>query len=169
MRLLLLVMITYISSAAIAQSNETDKTAKEQISQLKFLTGSWKGKGWMMMADGKKHFFDQTEKVQFKLDQTLLLIEGNGTEDGKPIHNALAVVNWNAKDNQYTFRSWLATGRAGEFKGEIKDGKFYWYPNANMQYIIYLNEKGQWYEIGEMKRNDKWFRFFEMTLDKEAE
>ncbi|RYG33508.1 MAG: hypothetical protein EOO01_33145 [Chitinophagaceae bacterium] len=167
MRILIIIMAIMLSLASFAQPIQTDSVASKQIGQLKFLTGSWKGNGWMMMADGKKHFFDQTEKVQFKLDQTLLLIEGNGAAEGKPIHNALAIVNWNAKDNQYTFRSWLSTGRGSEFKAEMKDGKFYWYPNTNMQYIIYLNEKGQWYEFGEIKRKEEWVRFFEMTLDKE--
>lgn len=121
----------------------------------------------MMMQDGKKYTFDQTEKVQFKLDETALLIEGNGTSAGRNIHNALAIVNWDKNTNQYKFRSWLATGMSGEFKAEVKDGKFYWYPMDNMQYIIWLNEKGQWYEIGEIRRNNEWYRFFEMTLDKE--
>jgi hypothetical protein len=35
-----------------------------------------------------------------------------------------------------------------------------------MRYIIYLNDKGQWHETGEMKRENDWFQFFEMTLDK---
>ncbi len=35
-----------------------------------------------------------------------------------------------------------------------------------MRYIITLNEKGQWFEIGEMERNNEWFKFFEMTLDR---
>jgi hypothetical protein len=35
-----------------------------------------------------------------------------------------------------------------------------------MRYIIFLNEKGQWYEKGEMKRDAGWFQFMEMTLNK---
>ena len=167
MRPLFFLTCFFICMASAAQNFETDKANQEHVRQLGFLVGNWKGKGWMMMQDGKKHFFDQTEKVQFKLDETALLIEGNGTAEGRNIHNAMAIVNWNKAANVYSFRSWLASGLGGEFKGEIKEGKFYWYPNANMQYIIWLNEKGQWFEIGEMKRNNEWFRFFEMTLDKE--
>lgn len=35
-----------------------------------------------------------------------------------------------------------------------------------MRYIIGLNDKGQWYETGEFKKDDEWNHFFEMTLNK---
>jgi hypothetical protein len=40
----------------------------------------------MMGRDGSKHEFTQTEKVQFKLDSTALLIEGLGTDQGQLVH-----------------------------------------------------------------------------------
>ena len=82
------------------------------------------------------------------------------------IHNAMAIVSYNKKGANYTFQSYLQNGRKGEFKGELLDGKFYWYPSVNMRYIIELNEKDQWYEIGEIKRDEIWYQFFEMTLDR---
>jgi len=54
-----------------------------------------------------------------------------------------------------------------EFKAEIIGNKLYWYPNENVRYIIWKNEKEQWYEKGEYKRENSWNQFFEMTLDKE--
>jgi hypothetical protein len=164
----LLFFCAIISLSLSAQNPETDKGIQEKMNLLSFLKGNWKGKGWIMRSDGK-HTFDQTEKVQFKLDHTVMLIEGNGMAEGKNIHNALAVISWNKESNNYNFQSWLATGQSGKFKAEIKDNKLYWYPSDNMQYVIWLNEKGQWAETGEMKRNNEWFRFFEMTLDKERE
>ena len=59
----------------------------------------------------------------------------------------------------------LQNGQKGEFKGELIDGKFYWYPNENVRYVIWQNEKKQWYEKGEFKREGNWTQFFEMTLD----
>lgn len=161
------VLFLCMTVSSTAQKVDTDKASQEKIQQLGFLTGNWKGKGWMMMQDGKKYTFDQTEKVQLKLDETVLLIEGNGMSYGRNIHNALAIVSWNKTSNQFDFRSWLATGMNGAFKAELKDKKLYWYPMENMQYIIWINEKGQWYETGEIKRNNEWVQFFEMTLDKE--
>lgn len=163
---LILVLSIFFVTNSFCQSYQTDATSKSEVSKLAFITGQWKGQGWMMMAGGKKSVFDQTENIQFKLDSTAILIEGLGKNDGKVIHNAMAIVSYNKEDKNYVFQSYLQNGRRGEFKGELIDGKFYWYPNKNMRYIIELNEKDQWYEIGEMKRGDDWYQFFEMTLDR---
>ncbi len=151
---------------AFAQINETDLTAKKEIKNLGFMVGDWEGSGWMLGKDGQKHNFDQTEKVQFKLDSTIILVEGMGKSGGKVIHDALAIIKFNKDEKSYSFNSQLANGRGGTFKGELNDEKFYWYPNENMRYIISINEKGQWFEIGEMNRNGNWFQFFEMSLDR---
>lgn len=109
----------------------------------------------------------QTETISFKIDSTAILIEGLGTSNGKVVHNAMAILSYNKADNNYTFHSYLANGREGKFKAELIDSKLYWYPMDNMRYIIFLNEYGQWYETGEMKRGEDWFQFFEMTLDRQ--
>ncbi|MEQ8532897.1 MAG: hypothetical protein RIB86_13680, partial [Imperialibacter sp.] len=92
--------------------------------------------------------------------------EGKGTAEGKVIHNAMAIISWNKTDNNYSFYSYLSTGRKSEFKGELIEEAFYWYPADNMRYIISINDKGQWYEKGEINMGTSWFQFFEMTLDK---
>ena len=120
-----------------------------------------------MGRDGQKHPFNQTETIRFKLDSTAILIEGLGKSNEQVTHNAMAIVTYNRSENNYNFRSYLSTGRTGDFKAELIDGKFYWYPNDNMRYIIYLNDNGQWYETGEMSSDNAWFQFFEMTLDKQ--
>jgi hypothetical protein len=160
-------VLLFVTSTINAQNLETDKEAQKAISQLEFIVGDWAGTGWMMGRDGQKHTFDQTEKIKFKLDSTAVLIEGLGKSYGEIIHNALAIVTYNKAEENFTFRSYLSNGRGGDFKAELMDRQFYWYPNENMRYIIYLNDKGQWYETGEMKRGNEWFQFFEMTLDKQ--
>jgi hypothetical protein len=160
----LLSLILTIS--AYGQTPVTDSQAKEEVSKLSFIVGNWEGEGWMMGRDGTKHPFKQTEKIQFKLDSTAVLIEGLGTNQGQVIHNALAIVTFNKEEENYTFNSFLSSGRGGSFEAKLVDDKFHWYPNENMRYIISLNEKGQWYERGEMNREGNWFQFFEMTLDK---
>ena len=163
--ILLLSMIVF--SYANAQPVQTDQVAKRNVSKLAFMEGNWAGNGWRYSPDGQKHTFEQTEKVQFKLDSTALLIEGHGTSKGKTIHDAMAVITFDKEKQNYRFSSNLSDGKGGIFSGEIIDGKFYWYPNDFIRYIIAINENGQWHEIGEMNRNGNWFQFFEMTLDKE--
>ena len=166
---LVFLVLASLCSPAWGQNFETDTEAQAEISKLRFIVGEWEGTGWMMGRDGKKHLFNQTEKVQFKIDSTALLIEGMGKTGGKTTHNALAIVSFDKEAGHYNFRSYLSSGRKGSFKAELKENKFYWYPRENMRYIIYLNDKGQWYELGEMNRGGQWFQFFEMTLDKKED
>lgn len=165
--ILIIVMALFLFSfESYSQEAETDKEAQEAITKLEFIVGNWAGTGWTMGRHKQKHTFSQTERISFKLDSTAILIEGLGKHNEKIIHNAMAVVTYNKIDKNYNFQSYLSTGTGGNFSAELKDRKFYWYPNENMRYIIYLNDKGQWYEIGEIKRENEWFQFFEMTLDK---
>jgi hypothetical protein len=149
-----------------AQATQTDQVSQAAIQTLEFLVGDWKGSGWIMGRDGERHPFDQTEKVQFKLDSTVILVEGLGKTGGIVTHNALAVISFDKAEQNFSFRSYLSTGLGGTFTGEVIEDSFYWYPNENMRYIIRINEDGQWFEKGEMNRGGEWFQFMEMILDR---
>lgn len=151
-------------STLLAQQ-EIDKLSVEMLKKLDFITGKWSGSGWIIDQEGIKREFSQTENIQYKINGTALLIEGEGKAQGKIIHSAMAIVTYNKEKGSYDFRSYLFTGRSTLFTGEIIDNKFYWYPTESSRYIIGLNEKGQWYETGEIKRNGEWIQFFEMVLD----
>ena len=162
-----LISIILLTTLTHAQDMETDQSNKTEVSKLAFIVDDWKGNGWMMGQDGQKHSFDQTESISFKLDSTAILVQGLGKANGKVIHNAMAIITYNKADNNYNFHSYLANGREEKFKAELKEKELHWYPMDNMRYIIFINEKGQWCEKGEMKRGEQWFQFFEMTLDKQ--
>ncbi len=159
---LVLVCATQLS----AQTNESDTAAKSAIRKLGFLTGAWEGEGWRMGPDGMKHTFQQKEHIQFKLDSTLILIEGMGTANEKVIHNAMAIITRNDTAGNYTFSSYLQNGNKGNFKAELKEEMLYWYPNEHMRFRIWMDPEGKWQEAGEMNRDGSWFQFLEMTLTK---
>jgi hypothetical protein len=167
MRSFIVAVFILLANGSFAQPPQTDTASKNAVSKLAFITGHWKGEGWMLGPGNNKYTFSQSETVQFKLDSTALLIEGMGKSNGKIIHNAMAIVTLNPTDKNYNFQSFLATGRKGTYKAELTGDKLYWYPNENMRYIIYINDKGQWFETGETKRDGQWKLFFEMTLDKQ--
>ena len=160
------VLILFCSTYILAQLPETDSLSQSKITQLEFLVGSWEGQGWMFGQDRQRYEFEQTEEIAFKLDGTAILIEGLGKSSGKVIHNALAIVTYDKEKDHFNFQSYLANGRKGEFKAELIDGKFYWYPRENMRYVIEINDQGQWFETGEFDNQGNWFQFFEMTLNK---
>ncbi len=168
MKKLIIIILTLASLIVVAnaQTRETDKTAQAEVKKLAFLVGEWKGTGWMMGQDQVKWSFDQTEKIFFKLDSTAILIEGLGKSNGKIIHDALAIITSKGESDQYDFQSFLPSGQKGTFNSELIDGVYYWYPTEFIRYIIRINERGQWVEVGEINKGGNWYQFFEMTLDR---
>ncbi|MBN3521191.1 hypothetical protein JYB62_14365 [Algoriphagus lutimaris] len=162
-------VLTGVQYQAFSQNVETDPVSKEAISSLQHLIGSWSGSGWMMGADRERYEFTQTEHIQFKLDSTAILIEGQGKTHDQIIHNAMAIVTFGGEKDQYSFQSYLQNGRKGEFKAETINGNFYWYPREDIRYIIRIDEQETWFEIGEIKKGENWYQFFEMTLSKNAQ
>jgi len=166
-QIILTAAILLMGAATLAaQDNQADRESQPAMQQLEFMTGEWKGTGWMMGRDGSRHNFDQTEKVQFKLDNTVILVEGLGKTDGVVTHNALAIISYNKAAQNYSFHSYLSSGLENTFTGELKEDTFTWYLNENMRYVLRINEEGQWDEKGEMNRGGQWFQFMEMKLDR---
>lgn len=167
---IILFLLTATSILSQAQPKITEAHL-EAIAKFGFLEGNWHGSGWMMVQGGKQVLFEQREKVQWKLDKSVLLIEGKGESEGEIIHNAMAVLSYDPENTAYSFRSYLANGLSGEYQVELtSDQQMVWhleFPGRTIRYTVTINEKGQWYEIGEFKTGeDSWYKFFEMTLDK---
>lgn len=160
------ILTLLIASTSFSQMSVADSLSKAKVKELEFIVGNWSGNGWMMR-QGEKAEFDQTEKVEFKLDSTAILIQGMGKSNGEVIHNALAIITYNKTEDNYSFRSYLPNGMNSEFKAEIIDNKLYWYPNENVRYVIWQNANEQWFEKGDYKSEGSWTQFFEMTLAKE--
>ena len=124
----------------------------------------------MSFGPGEPRKFHETESVTPKLDGLLLEIEGLGTGNaGKVVHSALAILSFDGQAKQYRFRAYDGMGHFTDADADCKDGAMIWsmaMGPRTMRYTIKLNQKGQWFEIGEMSADGKWQRFFEMTLDK---
>jgi hypothetical protein len=141
------------------------------MKKIDFLVGNWVGDGWMEV-QGQKTSFSSSEKVQSKLDGTILTIEGlhKSKTDGRIVHNAFAVISYDERANGYRFMSHLADGRFGDNKGSVDNGTFIWQleiPRGKIQYKIKLNDKGEWSEVGEYSPDGtNWHQIFEMTLHK---
>lgn len=147
---------------------------QEALRKLDFLAGTWKGKAWFLTGPDQKHEVDQTETVQFKQQGVLLLIEGLGRDakTGSIVHDALAVVSFDDASQKYSFTSWAGAGRSGAFEAKVGSNRLEWgMKNAggSIRYTIVLNDKGEWFELGERSTDGvNWTKFFEMTLQKVA-
>ncbi|MDR6339399.1 hypothetical protein HNQ91_002450 [Filimonas zeae] len=158
---------------SLLQAQDPVAVRQEKMSKVQFLIGNWDGKGWMLM-DGKKEYFNQTEKVTGKLDNAVIIVEGTGTvpETGKVIHHALALLSYDAMKKQYRWTS--ATTRVGNMLDvvpEVEDNKFVWMINSpvagKIKYTITL-DNGDWLEKGEISKDggQTWVHYFEMRLQK---
>jgi len=169
-KIIISLLLLYSFAICAKYANEENQ---EKMQALKFLIGDWQGTGWMFLANKQKMTFIQTEKIEWKLDKTIILIEGKGlSQDSNDIiHHALAVVTWIDTKQLYQFSSNLADGRGGVFEAKTnQNGDFIWWTtstNGTRRFTIKINEKGEWFEIGEFSKDgEKWFQFFEMTLKK---
>lgn len=150
-------------------------TQREAMKKLDYMIGQWKGTGWIEREGGRQTFAG-TETVQGKLGGLALLVEGNfkgkvsGKDEEVTVHETLAVLSYDEKAKSYRFRTYLANGSYGDQELKLIEGGWQWgfqFPGGHLRFITKLNEKDQWFEIGEISRDGKtWQKFFEMTLQR---
>jgi hypothetical protein len=166
-----LALLLLVLSAALAQTPPQTEVQITEMKKLGFLEGKWKGTGWRMQGPGRRVEFAQTENVGFKLGGLGLVVEGAGKSLSSDFQfAALAMMSYDLSRKTILFRSHDQEGRYLEALASVKDGVLEWGFQAGprkIRYLIRLNEKGQWHEVGESAaEGGEWQKFFEMTLDK---
>ena len=150
---------------------------RDAMKKLDFLLGQWKGEGWMEFAPGQRRTFKGTEVVQSKLDELLLVVEGvhrGKAGDKGPevvVHSAFAVVSYDDKAKRYRFQAFTGRGNFEDVEAKVSERQLVWGMNVpqfgDVRYTIKLDDKGRWFEIGEVSRDGKtWQQFFEQTLQR---
>src|SRR5262249_53098384 len=138
-----------------------------------------KGESWTEFVPGKRSTSQGTETVQSKLNGLLLVIEGvhrrkvADKERGDVVHNAFAVASYDEKAKQYRLQAYTDRGQYTEAQAKVAEKRLEWgftIPKlGDVRYIITLDNKGRWFEIGEVSQDGKqWRKFFEMTLERVA-
>ena len=147
----------------------------EKMKALAFLVGEWEGEGTYEFGPDQKRTFKARETVTPKVGGKAILVEGLGTmtvESGQevPVHEALAVLTWDAANDKYVFLP--VTAREGYVQAhvEVSEKKIAWGfddpRGPKIRFTITLNEKGQWSEVGEssVDSGKTWHAFMDMTL-----
>jgi hypothetical protein len=126
------------------------------MKKLEFLVGKWSGDARAWRGPGGPLELAQTEDVQYKLDGLVLLIEGTGRNksDGRTVFRALGTVSFDEERAAYRFRAYN-DGRYLEtdLKLAEDDKGFAWgfdLGQIKTSYVMRLNEKGEWTEVGEV-------------------
>lgn len=163
-----------LSGQAKAQTSAPGTVQRGEMKKLDWLVGRWEGAGWIQMGPEGRKEFAQTENIQSKLNGVVLLIEGHGKskEDGSTVHSALALVSFDEQGRTFRWNAFTVEGRHIDTEAKVGTKVLEWGleipPHGRMRYTIKLNEKGEWFEIGEMTQDGQtWHKFFEMTLQRQ--
>ena len=169
---LLCISLCISSGALLAQAPTSGQRA--EMKKLEWLVGQWKGAGWMQMGPQGRREFTITETVHGKLDGLVLVIEGQGESkvDGSPVHSALAFVSYDEGAKTFRWRAFTAEGRQTDTMAKVGTNTLEWGleipQRGRMRYTIKLNEKDEWFEVGELTQDGQaWQKVFEMTLQRQ--
>lgn len=168
----IIIVLMLVPVLAMAQP-DFSQLAKEKMALLDHMVGTWKGTGYAYTPQGKESS-DVTEVIQYKLDKTVLFVEGKGIktmEDGtqKVVHDALGIISFHPFTKKYYMNSFISKGMSTKADLKIEDNRIIWWfetgPNT-IRYTLTIAD-GQWVEIGERSTDgENWQQFFEMKLKK---
>ncbi|MDX1953586.1 MAG: hypothetical protein SFY81_15550 [Verrucomicrobiota bacterium] len=146
-----------ISSVAQAQSRPDLGLHKAAMEKLKFLTGKWRGDAIITPGDGPNIKFSQTEEVQYKLDGTIMTIEGTGRDEtGKTVFNAFAIVSYDPQRQAYRICAWNS-GHYIESELKVGDKTFEWgFQQGPLKSLsqMKVDADGNWSEASEVTLSD---------------
>jgi hypothetical protein len=173
--ILVILMVAFtINTTAQAPAGDVNK---QKLSIFNAWAGEWEGEGSSQMGPGAAKKSKVHEKIEFKLDNTVLMVEGIGRsmdpkENEAVVHHALAVLSYDIATQTYKFKSYLKDGRTTDaWFNVVEENKYAWgfdIPNGKIRYQITIDpQKKTWNEVGEFSQDGtQWFKFFNMDLVK---
>jgi len=176
MKNLLFVFITLLGhtiSSVLAQS-PAPENHKQEMQKLAYMAGKWKGEASIRQPNGALIQVSQEEDIQFKLDGTILMVEGTGrNEEGNVVFNAIGIISYNPDTKSFGMKSHLLDGKQTDAYFKIQtENNFEWgftlANNARIRYNIIMNpQENSWKEKGEYSPDGTtWYPFMEMNLTK---
>jgi len=163
-------MLCWFAMASMACAQQVNAAAqRDAMKKLAFLVGTWSGEAMVMRGPGETVKVRQTEEVQYKLNGLLLLIEGTGRnrDSGDVVFNAFAIVSYDESAGTYRFRAYN-DGHYLDTELKVPENGFEWGYKAGpaaVHFVMRLNEKGEWFETGDVAMGTNPPRkTFEMTV-----
>lgn len=176
MKQLIIAALLFIGASLYAQPSE--QLAKEKMKVFAAWAGRWKGDGMMKMGPGDPKKSSVDEKVELKLEGSLLVVEGVGkaidpnTKQEMVVHHAYGIVSYDQMKNEYKFKTYLKDGRSTDaWFNVVSDNKYQWgfdLPTGKTRYSIDIDPINKtWVETGEFSQDgNNWYKFFSMNLTK---
>jgi hypothetical protein len=161
----------FVQAAALAQS-----TVRPELSNAAFLLGKWQGAGWIEFAPGRRAEFNQFETISAKLGGGAIVMEGVGTRkggesDGSVTHEAIGILTYDANQKKPLLRAYRSGGQFVDADVTLEPNKLTWQFQiqglGTTRYTISIDDKGRWFELGELSKDGgEWRKFFETTLSR---
>ena len=139
--------------AAAQAPPDTTPAQREAMHKLSFLAGNWSGPISITRGPGEPLHLTQTEKIEYKLDGLVLLIEGKSTAaDGTTPFEALATIAYDDATHSYRIRAYNAGHYVDSELKVLADG-FSWGFDAGPAHVantMHLTAKGEWQETSDV-------------------
>jgi hypothetical protein len=176
-----LVFTILVLAATPVVAQQPGAANREALKKLEFLAGKWKGDATVSRGPKETMIVKQSENVQFKLDGTVLLVEGvgRGKSPGKDeegiVFQALGVMSYDAQAKKYKVKAYRAEGQSVDADMTVSEKGLVWgfkepQSGIEIRYTMSITPKSEWHEIGEYSQDGKtWSKFIEMTLTRVKE
>lgn len=165
------MFVCFSASSHMLKAQETDSTANK-MDYFSFLEGNWEGQAIIWEKGNSEKVIKQTEEVQFKLNNTLLVVEGVGKDaNGDVAFNAYATIFYDKTEGKYRMFAFTKEGQFTEANIKVKgEGHFVWGfkpgPGNVVRYNVEVSN-GEWVETGEFSRDGETYHpFMKMVLHK---
>ncbi len=134
-------------------SSSSVDVQREAMHKLSFLAGHWSGPITIFRGPSEPLHLTQTEDVEYKLNDLVLLIQGRSTSaDGKVLFTALATVAYDDASRSYHFRAYHDGHYLDTELSVVAEGFSWGFPSgpAHIVNTMQLTEKGEWKEFTEV-------------------
>ena len=148
-------------------------TGLREMRALAALVGEWEGSGWVDAGPNGRIPFTVHESARWAAGGTVLVLDGLGLqklEDGseQAVHQAFAVVSWDAGEGTYRMRAYRAGGGEVTDRPTVGDGHLSWGfhdPRVGQIRFTLSIDEDAWHEVGERSGDGaSWQPFLEMSL-----
>ncbi len=158
------------SVGANAQQPDTAALLSAQTEALKafaMLDGAWRGPATVVLPDGSRLAFIQTERIGPFLGGSVRVIEGRGYDDSGAVRfNAFGIISFDPSTRSYSLHS-HAQGHVGDFAFVPTGDGYRWeipIGPATIRYVATVKD-GELHEVGErIVPGREPLRIFEMRL-----
>ncbi|MEL6560453.1 MAG: hypothetical protein AAFQ94_19845 [Bacteroidota bacterium] len=133
---------------------------KEKMAELSFMIGDWIGTSTSYSDGSITQQGPAFEKIAYKLDGELITVDLHSTS--LQLHT---VIYYEPQDETYYYCS-FSKRRAGKFRGEVKDGKFWVWFSDTYRLVFQQTPEGEFMEYGETLKDGKWSKSFKDVLTK---